>query len=82
MSLGIIDLKGRKFGKLTVTSRSGLSRDGHATWACRCDCGSTRTFTSRALRKGQATSCGCGSQNRWWTDPERVAIRHRHSFCA
>jgi hypothetical protein len=75
MSLGIIDITGRKFGRLTVISRAGLSRDGHATWACRCDCEKMRTFTSRALRKGQATSCGCRRGNLWWTAPKAMEAR-------
>lgn len=57
------DLTGQKFGRLTVLKKA----DNHTTpngsivtmWKCKCDCGNIRIVTSRNLRTGHTTSCGC-----------------------
>lgn len=54
------DLTDLRFGRLTVLERA--PRDGsttHAQWICRCDCGTTKTVNSSALRNGHTVSCGC-----------------------
>lgn len=48
------DLKGKRYGRLTV-----LSSDGHRRWSCRCDCGTMRTLSSHNLLSGDVQSCGC-----------------------
>ena len=54
----LIDLTGRKFGRLTV-----LSKHGHAgsavTWDCLCDCGNQIVVRGNSLRRGQTQACGC-----------------------
>lgn len=57
MAAAMIDLMGRRFGRLTVTGRDAPSR--RTRWICRCDCGETRSVLSANLRRGLATSCGC-----------------------
>lgn len=54
----LIDLKGQKFGRLTVIERQGV-KDGHAAWLCKCDCGNKKTVNGRHLRNGLIRSCGC-----------------------
>lgn len=57
-----IDLTGQRFGKLTVISESDKRGNGGTVyWLCQCDCGNTVLRTSKALRKGYTTSCGCNS---------------------
>jgi hypothetical protein len=56
MGRPIIDITGKRFGKLTVLKLVD-SRKGHATWLCRCDCGTLKTFPSNRLR--WIRSCGC-----------------------
>lgn len=52
-----IDLKGKRFGKLTVLHKS--DRKGkNSYWLCRCDCGVEKEICATALRRGQK-SCGC-----------------------
>lgn len=54
----LIDLTGRRFGRLTVVSlgeKSGVS----TRFFCRCDCGSAGLFFSNNLRRGLSQSCGC-----------------------
>lgn len=57
VALNLIDLKGMKFGKLTVIER-GENRGKHTTWRCRCECGKICIVSSTHLMSGQK-SCGC-----------------------
>ena len=69
----LIDLTGRRFGRLVVTSyaetRVYPSGQKHRLWAYACDCGGTGTATGPNLRSGHTTSCGC----RLCEDTMRVA---------
>lgn len=52
----LMDLRGKKFGKLTVLSYSEAKRK----WLCKCECGN-QTFVpqNRLCRKNGTKSCGC-----------------------
>ena len=50
----IIDIKGQRFGVLTVIGLADRKR-----WECRCDCGSVRLVLGQSLRRGATKSCGC-----------------------
>lgn len=52
------DMTGQSFGRLTVIDRAG-SKDGKATWRCKCDCGNIATVSGDVLRRGLSNSCGC-----------------------
>lgn len=53
-----LDLTGQRFGKLTVLEP--VENIGPRTaWLCKCDCGQEITVTTRQLRAGLRTSCGC-----------------------
>lgn len=54
-----IDLTGKRFGRLTVISRSGHNKSGRITWKCRCDCGKEKIICGEHLRYGLTHSCGC-----------------------
>lgn len=54
-----IELKGQKFGKLTVLACSGKSAHGNYMWECLCECGNTTVARAGHLRDGQIKSCGC-----------------------
>ncbi|WP_405322212.1 hypothetical protein [Frisingicoccus sp.] len=54
---------GRKFGYLTVVSKSDKRISGRKTWVCRCDCGNTKLVTDTALGKS-TISCGCYRRER------------------
>jgi hypothetical protein len=53
------DLKGQRFGYLTVKKRVGTSEDRKALWRCKCDCGKFTTVRSVDLKSGNTKSCGC-----------------------
>lgn len=54
----IIDMVGKKFGRLTVLERSE-SRNKKTMYKCICDCGETRIVEGGNLRNGHTKSCGC-----------------------
>lgn len=61
----LIDLTGKRFGRLTVIERHGTKIRGinntvkTPTWRCVCDCGNEKIVTSAELRSGDTHSCGC-----------------------
>lgn len=62
-----LDLKGRRFGLLTVTKQASSVREGGGRtggrsvrmWECACDCGATSMVRAGGLLSGNTTSCGC-----------------------
>jgi hypothetical protein len=77
----LIDLTGRRFGKLTVIERAPNNRHKQALWICRCDCGSEHAVVGQALTKGAVRSCKCswrvaGSNNRRWKGYGEVPGRY------
>lgn len=57
----MIDLTGKRFGKLTVIKRSDVKdKHGQWKWLCKCECGNETLVTSSNLkRKNGVRSCGC-----------------------
>lgn len=53
-----LDLTNKRFGKLKVVERAGISKNGRALWLCRCDCGNTIVTNATTLRLGEVKSCG------------------------
>lgn len=53
------DLRGQKFGKLTVLCRL-YNTKGHKTyWLCVCNCGNLAEVRSDSLYNGNTKGCGC-----------------------
>lgn len=53
------NLKGKRFGRLTVISENGRDCIGNVLWLCKCDCGNEVTVKSSMLNNGHTKSCGC-----------------------
>ena len=54
------DLTGKKFGRLTVLSRSNNNtNDKKPKWICCCDCGNLTEVAGNSLISGRTKSCGC-----------------------
>lgn len=67
----MIDLIGRKFGRLSVIKRVDNNKWGNLCWLCRCSCGQEKIVVGRNLKSGNTQSCGClQKENR---------IKHGHS---
>lgn len=58
----LVDLTGKRFGRLVAIRREGtygIGRHKMATWLCKCDCGKETVVISNNLRAGITRSCGC-----------------------
>lgn len=59
----LVDLTGRKFGRLTVLYRTDdkVSDSGrkYVRWVCECECGNVTTVLADSLSCGDTQSCGC-----------------------
>lgn len=53
------NLKGKKFGKLTVLEKAGVDNSRYVIWKCKCDCGNETIVRSSHLVRGDTKSCGC-----------------------
>lgn len=51
----LIDIHGKRFGRLTVLAKASESRK----WLCQCDCGRDVLVIGGNLRNGSSKSCGC-----------------------
>ena len=61
-----IDLTGKKFGRLTVISKSyKRDKSGNVYWNCKCDCGKEVEVRGRNLKDGHTKSCGCIKNELW-----------------
>ena len=59
LSQNIVDISGKRFGKLKVIKIAPKSEwKGEAYWICECDCGNTITTSGASLRRGSSKSCG------------------------
>lgn len=55
----MIDLTGKRFGRLLVTGLHEDPNDDKLKWDCVCDCGTKKVIYGAYLRNGQVRSCGC-----------------------
>ncbi|MBA7528571.1 hypothetical protein ES705_20758 [subsurface metagenome] len=55
----MIDLIGKKFGRLTAIKKVGSTKWGSINWLCKCECGKEKIIDGRHLRDGNTRSCGC-----------------------
>ena len=53
------DLTGRRFGRVTVLEKAGVTSYRAAIWRCRCDCGTVFEAFGSNLKAGRTKSCGC-----------------------
>lgn len=54
----LIDLTGKKFGRLTVLKIDKKVRRSYY-WLCKCDCGTLKSIKGSHLKDGKIVSCGC-----------------------
>ncbi|MGJ8515686.1 hypothetical protein LMG33810_002885 [Carnimonas sp. LMG 33810] len=53
----LVDMKGRRYGGLTVIERVGTSKSRDAIWSYLCDCGRIGKSTGYSIRSGKTTNC-------------------------
>jgi hypothetical protein len=71
----ILDLTGRRFGRLTVIEFDGTKIHHRAYWKCRCECGQVKSICGHDLTTGYTKSCGCLRVNNGY----RQLIKHGNS---
>ena len=59
----IKNIKGQKFGRLTVSHLVGSSRNG-GIWECICSCGNVIYVSTNSLTTNNTQSCGCFNKER------------------
>jgi len=75
----IIDMVGKKYGRLTVISKAESAKYGQTQHLCRCDCGTERIFQSANIRNGVSLSCGCLRKE--ITASRNKEFKHTHGMC-
>lgn len=79
----ISDLRGMKFGSLTVLSYNGPDAAGNSLWLCKCECGEERIISAAQLNARLKTKCATCARARprklvphalKWSNPEKAAM--------
>ena len=55
----IVNILGKRFGRLEVIEEVGRDNFRHVMWLCKCDCGNEVKVRGKDLRSGKQISCGC-----------------------
>ena len=55
----VIDMTGKRCGKLIVLHPVGVFENYGMVWHCLCDCGNECDVSGKYLRSGHTASCGC-----------------------
>src|SRR5690625_2224082 len=50
---------GKRYGRLTVISKTDKRNHGKIVWTCQCDCGNLIDVPTHYLNNGDTQSCGC-----------------------
>lgn len=74
----MIDLTGKKFGRLTVISIADKTKYGYK-WNCVCDCGNKIVAFGTNLRNHNTMSCGCYQKDRARETQLKHGDSKRHS---
>lgn len=63
MGRPVVNLAGKRFGKLKVFAQYGRDKHGGVLWKCLCSCGNTTVVRSSSLKhkdpEHRTRSCGC-----------------------
>lgn len=71
-----IDIRGQRFGRLTVMELAER-KDGHSSWwVCKCDCGKVLEVRRSCLIKGTTKSCGCYKHDRAVEHGKQMFTKH------
>lgn len=71
ISKRVIDETGKRYGRLTVISRTENNKHHRACWLCKCDCGNTTIVEGSLLRSGKTVSCGCKGKEFYLFTPKK-----------
>jgi hypothetical protein len=72
----LIEMKGKKFGHLTVIDRADnhITKSGREVvmYKCLCDCGNIKNIQGNYLRSGHTKSCGCQNRKVFYENQSRL----------
>ena len=81
----LIDLTGKRFGRLYVLNFSHVGRNRQPFWNAVCDCGTLTTMRGGDLRghrnRRGSRSCGCVRKHGWAYSAEYVAYINARARC-
>lgn len=68
----IVDLTGKRFGRLTVIRQDGIASNMQSMWLCKCDCGNIKRIMYSNLTTASIKSCGClrNEKKKWKNQKE------------
>jgi hypothetical protein len=72
----MIDITGKKYGRLTALSFAGVDSGKRTKWYCRCECGNTIIVDGWKMRNGHTQSCGCLQAERTAQANKRNNTKH------
>lgn len=72
----LVDLTGKRFGRLTVIEQAGRTKNGRVKWKCICDCGKEAIVAGSCLTSGHTKSCGCLQPQRRAETLTKHGLRH------
>ena len=70
----LADLRGKRFGRLTVGETIKTSHSGRVLRRCLCDCGNFVDVHTSHLTSGHSTSCGCFKREKFYA----LITKHGH----
>ena len=82
MSVGLENMTGQRFGKLTVLAEDRENRTTLPKVICRCDCGREKSIAVRSLKRGETTSCGCDRVRRrkdFWESRKDASMEQKRT---
>jgi hypothetical protein len=78
MDMKLIDLVGKRFGRLVVLKRVDDDKNKNRRWLCLCYCGKKKIVHGSSLYAGRTKSCGCLQKE----IVRKLFTKHGHSKCA
>lgn len=72
----VIELTGKKFGRLTVIGLAQRTEERRYLWNCLCECGEQKQIDGYSLRSGRTTSCGCWKKEATKTHGQRQSLTY------
>ncbi len=76
----LVDILGKKFGRLLVYEQAKNNRDGRACWWCKCECGNRLKVAGKELRTGHTKSCGCLQKEKAGFERRKPRMASRQLF--
>lgn len=78
----MIDLTGKKIGRLKVIKKTDMRQNRNIVWECVCECGTKTLVTTPNLNSGRIKSCGCLKLDKWNEKNSRIGFYDGTRICS